>query len=342
MNETFALAIHLIPLLTAQEQIKLAECGMSVDIFQSLNYSKLLDFCPFVKETKVRKERLIAFNGKDIWALAEKTLLYLNKRQIHTVNIFQSHYPPLLREIYNPPFLLYYKGQLPDPNQPALAVIGTRAASLNAKNETKLFVSECAPSLGSIVSGLARGIDGVAHRTALQYKSHTTAILGSGFDYLYPPQNRPLASQILENGGVIISEYAPDTPPARYHFPERNRIVAGMSRGCIVIEAPLKSGALITAELALNNNRDVFVHHVGLQPNTGVSVLHENGALVVQRGVDVLSAWNLSKPHLPKIEKPMNINMQEQENGSKNKVYHLRQAVIQDLAQEIGWIDETL
>lgn len=179
---------------------------------------------------------------------------------VQVVTLLDDIYPPLLKEIYDPPAVLFLRGVLPDPIRRHLAVVGSRKASEYGIRVTQEMVKPLVAAGVVIVSGLAYGIDAIAHDTTLNAGGTTIAILGSGVDdeSIYPSQNRALASRILSGGGALLSEFPLGTHPLKQHFPFRNRIIAGISHGTLVVEAALKSGSLITARCALESGRDVF------------------------------------------------------------------------------------
>jgi DNA processing protein len=238
---------------------------------------------------------LKGFNGMDAVRLAaERDAANAVKRGIRWVSLVSASYPPLLREIYDPPVLLFYRGILPDGNRPMASVVGTRkpsAPALRAAFDAGRFLGVQAIS---VVSGLALGIDAMAHRGNLEGGARTYAILGSGADEIYPSSNRLLARKILEGGGAILSEYPPGTGPQRWHFPARNRIISAMSRGTLVVEAPARSGALITARLALEQGRDLWVSYAGLG-SEGIARLVEEGAKIISSASDILQEWGLEE-----------------------------------------------
>jgi len=179
---------------------------------------------------------------------------------VHIVTIKDEIYPPLLKEIFDPPALLFVRGTLPDPSRKHLAVVGSRNASPYGIRVTEHLIEPAARSGVVIVSGLAYGIDASAHDATLRAHGTTLAVLGSGVDQesIYPSRNRALASRILASGGALISEFPLGTPPLKQHFPIRNRIIAGLCHGTLVVEATIKSGTLITARSAMDSNRDVY------------------------------------------------------------------------------------
>jgi DNA processing protein len=208
-------------------------------------------------------------------------------------------YPALLKEIHDPPLILYVKGCLPDSSANALAVVGTRHATPYGKQVTEALIQQVSPYRPVIISGLAKGIDTVAHQSALQAGLSTLAVFGCGLDVVTPRSNQALAQHIVEQGGALISEYPLGTPPTPYTFPKRNRIVAGLSQGIVVVEGDLKSGALITARLGLEEGRSIFavpgnIFSVGSQ---GPLHLIRQGAVAVGCGEDIAKElnWHLAQ-----------------------------------------------
>ncbi len=188
-------------------------------------------------------------------------------------------YPLLLKEIYSPPGILYYKGNPECLKKCAIAVVGTRKFSDYGKYAAEKIIEELSVYDITIVSGLARGIDTIAHKTALKFDLPTIAILGSGLNNIYPPENRGLAAEIVKNG-LLLSQFEPDTEPFKLNFPQRNRIISGLSQAVLVIEAPEKSGALITARKALEQNRDIFAvpGDIDRKNSAGITQLFQRGA----------------------------------------------------------------
>lgn len=227
-------------------------------------------------------------------ALADEARLLdgLAKKKMALVLREDAQYPPLLRQIAHPPHLLYVYGETDLTDRFPVAVVGTRRASAYGLTHTREIAAELAQTGVCVVSGLALGIDAAAHTGALDGGGRTVAVLGSALDKPYPQENEPLMRRILESGGSIVSEYAPGTPPSRYSFLQRNRIIAGMCLGTLVTEGPRRSGALNTATRTLENGREVFalpgnVDSPGAQlPNMLIS----EGARLVTGAADILSA----------------------------------------------------
>jgi DNA processing protein len=203
-------------------------------------------------------------------------------------------YPAPLAEIPNPPFGIYSKGILAKAGIP-LGIVGTRRATPRGKDAAKEFARTLAENDFAIVSGLAFGIDCAAHDGCLDGGGATIAVLANGLDSVYPATNAPLAERILKNGGALISEYPPGSPPLPYRFLERNRIVSGLSKGILVVECPAKSGALATARFAFEQNRDVFVVPGPItHPNFfGSHALIRQGAELVTKPEDILESYGI-------------------------------------------------
>lgn len=216
-----------------------------------------------------------------------------------------SEYPKHLSEIRKHPQILYARGNLALLNTPCFAIVGTRNNTLYGKINAEYFTKGLVSYGFTIVSGLAFGVDAVVHDTTLKNGGKTIAVLGSGIDIISPASNEWLANEILNDGGLIISEYSPGTPANKHHFPARNRIISGLSVGSLIIEAPEKSGALITARRAFEQNRDVFAIPGDLSRETTTGNHHliaNEMARLVRTPEDIIS--NLS--HQPElILKPM-------------------------------------
>ena len=221
----------------------------------------------------------------------------LEKEKINLITIQDEFYPKLLKEIYAPPTILYIRGNFKPSDEFSLGVVGTRKLSNYGEQITPIITSGLSKSGITIVSGLAKGIDTIAHKTAIENKGRTIAVLGSGINAksIYPVINKYLAEKITENGAVI-SEFPINTKPLPQNFPQRNRIVSGLSLGILVIEAPEKSGAMITARNALEQNRDVFAipGHILSNNSSGPNNLIKMGAKLVTKTSDILEELNIN------------------------------------------------
>ena len=221
--EILELMIARLPGLTSQERIVLFDHFETSDMF-------LKNGTVFEIEAIIKRNLKHYWETDEIRIQAELDLMTAKERGIKWVSWKDPDYPPLLREIYDPPAVLYYRGQLPDPEKPLVSIVGTRHPSPRSQNQAFNIAKELGYSGISVVSGLALGIDTMAHRGSLSAACPAYAVLGSGVDEIYPHSNRRLARQILEGGGAIISEYPPGTLPYKAHFPARNRIISGMAR----------------------------------------------------------------------------------------------------------------
>jgi DNA processing protein len=219
----------------------------------------------------------------------------LESAGIQVITWDDPDYPPNLRQIYNAPPLLYVRGRLEKRDEWAVAVVGTRRASVYGKEAARMIATGLAGAGVTVVSGMARGIDSVAHRTCLDTGGRTVAVLGCGVDVVYPRENASLAAEIAEKGAVV-SEYALGTPPEASNFPPRNRIISGLTLGTVVIEAGSRSGALITADFAAEHGREVFAlpGNVFARGSRGTNELIQQGAKLVTNVADVLEELNLT------------------------------------------------
>lgn len=224
----------------------------------------------------------------------------LDRAGVSVVTIDDDAYPRLLREIHAPPSVLYLKGGLLPGDERAVAIVGTRRATRYGLDVAARLAGDLARAGVTIVSGLARGIDGTAHHAALDAGGRTLAVFGTGIHEIYPPQHRTLAADIAE-AGALISDYAPDRTVEAANFPARNRIIAGLSRGVIVVEAPARSGALITADFAGDQGRDVFAVPGSIlsAASAGCNQLLRDGARVVTSTQDVLDELGLDQASPP-------------------------------------------
>jgi len=223
----------------------------------------------------------------------------LEQEHITVITQKDDAYPPLLQQIYDPPFCLFVRGELQLANQYPIAVVGTRKASSYGRQITQEIVSELSNHGLVVVSGLALGIDGIAHETTLQVGGKTIAVLGSGNNrhHIYPAVHKQLSERIIEKGGAVVSEYPPGSLPSRFTFPRRNRIIAGMTLGTLVVEAAEKSGALITSSYALEHGKEIFAvpHPITSETGFGPNKLIKEGAHMVTSAADIIDILNLNE-----------------------------------------------
>lgn len=225
---------------------------------------------------------------------AAPALRWLADPANHVVTLGDADYPQLLLQTADPPPLLYVKGRRELLNRPALAVVGSRNATAQGAANAEDFARALSDAGITVVSGLARGIDAAAHRGGLSGAASSIAVLGTGLDVVYPAHNRELA-HLLAARGALISEFPLGTPPLGSNFPRRNRVISGMCRGCLVIEAALQSGSLITARLANEQGREVFALPGSIHSPLakGCHALIKQGAKLVESANDILEELNI-------------------------------------------------
>jgi DNA processing protein len=237
-------------------------------------------------------------------ALIDKTIAWAALDGNHLLTLADEAYPQLLLEIPDPPLLLYAKGRTALLNQPSLAIVGSRNASAQGAAHARQFAQTLSAAGLTIVSGLALGIDTAAHEGALRDGGATVAVIGTGADIVYPSRNHALAHRIAEHG-CIVSEYALGTPALPANFPRRNRIISGLARGTLVVEAAAQSGSLITARLAAEQGRDVYAIPGSIQSPLarGCHDLIRQGARLVENAHDILCDFSGLQAQAPALQK---------------------------------------
>ena len=234
------------------------------------------------------------------WLATEKELVWGQQKNHHIISLIDDRYPKLLREINAPPLVLFVKGDLGCLHKPQIAIVGSRNPTVVGKEIAEQFAKYLAQAGLTITSGLALGIDAASHRGALETKGKTIAILGSGMSAIYPGQHKELAERIVDQG-ALVSEFSLQTSPRRANFPRRNRLISGLSKGVLVVEAAIRSGSLITARFALDQGREVFaipgsIHNPLAR---GCHQLIRQGAKLVEIAQDILeelSSWQYDLP----------------------------------------------
>lgn len=294
MNEDIRtrIALSLVPHIGANRaRVLLDRVEKPRDVFKlkASDLSKLYGFGDQVIKS------LLSFSG---WSQVD----YIIKRTEQTRSVIiipeDEVYPKLLREISDPPVVLWVRGDVNLLKSAGIAVVGTRSPSLYGKDMTQMFTKELVSQNMTIISGLAYGIDTVAHQTALNEDGKTIAVLGSGIDKVYPSSNSGLAENIVRKGGAVISEFPPGTKPDYMNFPTRNRVVSGLSLGVLVVETANEGGSMITARLALEQNRDVFVipHNLTNSRASGChKLIRESSGKLVEKVEDIISEYSWLK-----------------------------------------------
>ena len=244
-----------------------------------------------IKVNGIGEKTIESILNKELKKEVDKHIKYMEKNNIDIVNINDKEYPEELREIYDPPISLYIRGNKEILNDKKIAIVGCREATEYGKKVANYFSYKLSREKNvTIVSGLARGIDSISHIGCLEGKGKTIAVVGNGLDLIYPKENITLANEIINNNGTIISEYPLGTKPLKMNFPARNRIISGISKGIIVVEAKEKSGTMITVDFALEQGRDVYVvpGNINSINSVGTNELIKQGAKMVTNINDIV------------------------------------------------------
>jgi DNA processing protein len=316
-NIHFWLALKLVPRLAIHKKIAL------VDSYGIAALFSLPILSPLHSEHGLTAKQLAAFNQPN-WLLIDDIIKKSYDCNSEIITYDDDCYPRLLKQIYDPPLVIFIQGNEKLLNKSQLAIVGSRSASVNGR-ETAFKLAEELSEIGLVItSGLALGIDAAAHKGALTANSSTIAVVATGLDKVYPAKHRSLAQQIKSGHGAIISEFLPGTLPKPGHFPKRNRIISGLSIGVLVVEAALKSGSLITARCALDQNREVFSipSSINNLQAKGCHWLIKHGAKLVEEVADIMEELTLldeSGLHLKKQEKLQGIVNKEFDQKSQNK-----------------------
>lgn len=246
---------------------------------------------------------------------------------IQIVSLYDENYPEALKQIYHPPVLLYYVGKIPDLNS-SIGIVGTRQVTGYGRLVTKSLTEGLVDRNFSIISGLARGVDTIAHQTAVDFGGQTIAVLGGGLNNIFPSENTALAQKIARSFGAVISEYHPDAPSLPGNFPARNRIISGLSQAVLVTEAAKGSGSLITAQFALEQGKTVYAvpGPINSAQSEGSLELIRDGAKLVTKAEDILEDFG----HLSEI-KPLR---------AVNRLNRLEYQIITELSKEKKHVDE--
>ncbi len=281
--------LSLIPNLGSKKKEKLLKIYKNPKTIYKLKEYELS------KIDGIGKQTIKNLLDTNIKSNVERHIEYMLKNDIDIISINDNEYPSILKEIYDPPISLYIMGNTSILNQKSIAIVGCREATEYGKSATKYFSYNLAKEGINIISGLAKGVDSYAHIGTICAQNEcknednsvncgkTIAILGCGLDLIYPKENEFLAKEIIKKEGAILSEYPLGTKPDRMNFPARNRIISGMSKGVLVVEAKEKSGTLITVDFALEQGRDVFVvpGNINSANSVGTNRLIQQGAKLV-------------------------------------------------------------
>ena len=303
--------------------------------FKSLENIFISDYASFIKTAGISNNlaKRIDVAKKHLketkdWVGAELTKL--QKLDARLITIWDKEYPDLLKKIFDPPLILQMKGKLSTVDNFSIAMVGTRLPTNYGKINAEKIATALAEQNITIVSGMARGIDSISHSATLKKSGRTIAIIGSGLDVIYPPENKNLFARICEQGAVI-SEFKLGTTPDAVNFPRRNRIISGLSLGCIIIETQINGGAMQTARFALDQNREVFAlpGNVGVKQSEGTNYLIQRGeAQLTNSAEDVLVALELKlKPilgkNIPKYQEELNLFEEKIINTLNSEPLHI-------------------
>lgn len=286
------LALKLVPRLAIHKKLALVDSyGLAALFSLSKNSSSTL-----TSANNLTPKQLAAFHHPD-WSFIEKVINASNACDSQIITFDDELYPIQLKQIYDPPLVLFLKGNPHLLNAIQISIVGSRAGSVNGR-ETAFDIAQQLAKQGLVItSGLALGIDAAAHKGSLTSLTGTIAVVATGLDKVYPARHKPLATEILANKGAIISEFLPGTSAKAGHFPKRNRIISGLSKGVLVVEAAFKSGSLITARCALEQNREVFAIPGGINNSQtkGCHWLIKQGAKLVEQAADIIEELSIDE-----------------------------------------------
>jgi len=323
-SKHYWLALKFVPRLAVHKKLALvSRYGLSALFSTKEKTSKL------TSANGLTPQQLSAFYSPD-WQRISAILLAT--RQCHSDIIVYDDplYPQLLKQIYDPPLLLFVQGNAQLLNAKQLAIVGSRFASPKGREIASDLAKQLVTQQFVITSGLALGIDAAAHKGALSTPAATIAVVATGLDKVYPARHRDLAASIITNDGAIISEFLPGTAPRAGHFPKRNRIISGLSYGVLVVEAALRSGSLITARCALEQNREVFAVPSSIEnPQAkGCHLLIKQGAKLVEQVADIIDELAL-------VVKPSLHLKDEEEDKRQSNQYQLKETVIKSQLKDL-------
>ena len=284
-NIHYWLALKLVPRLAIHKKLALVDSYGLTALFSFANNSRSI----LTSSHNLTSKQLSAFHQPD-WNYIDGIVKASDRCGSEIIVFDDELYPQQLKQIYDPPLVLFVKGNKHLLNNVQIAMVGSRSASVNGREAAFSLAKQLSAHGLTITSGLALGVDAAAHKGAIPSEASTIAVVATGLDKTYPARHKPLAKSIENNKGAIVSEFLPGTSPKAGHFPKRNRIISGLSVGVLVVEATLKSGSLITARCALEQNRDVFSVPSGINnPQAkGCHWLIKQGAKLVESAADII------------------------------------------------------
>jgi len=306
LNIHYWLALKQIPRLAIHKKLALVKMVGLSQLFL-LPASKLATY-------KLSQKQQLAITSPE-WSKIEAIISLSKKCQSEIIGFDDENYPPLLKEIYDPPLVLFIKGNKNLLGQQQVAIVGSRNSSTSGRENAFHFANQLVKHSIVVTSGLALGIDAAAHKGALNGEGGTIAVVATGLDSVYPARHKVLAKDIVTKNGLIISEFVPGTSPKAGNFPRRNRIISGLSLGVLIVEATIKSGSLITARCAMEQNREVFAIPSSIQnPQArGCHWLIKQGAKLVEEFADIVEEINIP------IKPGLNLNRNNNKEGDTEK-----------------------
>jgi len=283
-----------------------------------------------ISTTLANRIKTASTNSDAFLKHTEQQLFTAEKLNAEIITFFDTDYPEILRNIYLPPLILFCKGEFSKADENSLAIVGTRNPTQYGKTQTERFASELVNNSIVIISGLARGVDSIAHSTAIKQNGRTVAIIGSGLDVIYPPENKKLFEDIASTG-MVISEFDFGTKPDAQNFPKRNRIISGLTLGTLVIESDINGGAMQTANYAFDQNREVFAipGNLNVKQSEGTNWLIQGGkAKLVKNPDDILLELKLKLipeigKNIPQPKPDMNLFEEKIYNTLNDQAKHI-------------------
>lgn len=320
--------------LSKAAEVDVKRIDQLLDIYEDIEAIYELPVEELVKSNVIDEKAAIPLQGEKSLEVLEQELDHLEQRKIYFVTREEEDYPRRLKEIFEAPYFLYYRGELPE-DKPSIAIIGARDCSRLGSETAKAFAKELSDAGIQVISGLARGIDGFAHRGAIEGKTNTFGVIGSGVNRCYPKENYTLYEKMLLHGG-ILSEYPMDSNALPIHFPMRNRIIAGLSDGIFVVEARMKSGTLITVDRGLEQGKDIFAIPGSIETDlsAGCNRLIQNGAKLVINSFDIVAEYRNRYPHYFACDAGKRVSIREKKKETAKQLPQQERMIYQLLGEE--------
>jgi DNA processing protein len=304
------LALKFIPRLAVHKKLALLQQFSIIELFTEP---------PLQSNIALTEKQYQALISPD-WHRIDTIIEGVKSLDGNIIPFEHADYPQKLKEIYDPPLVLFVKGDCKVLNRPQFAIVGSRNVSVHGRETAYRFARELSEQGIVVTSGLALGVDAHAHKGVVENKSATIGVIATGIDNCYPARHKNLVKEIIENGGAIVSEFLPNTPPKSGHFPKRNRIISGMSAGVLIIEAAMRSGSLITARFALEQNRDVFAvpGNINNPQIKGCHWLIKQGAKLVEELADIMEEVSFDSKNSLDLRLKQSRNKEKEKESKKS------------------------